>query len=70
MLPDGTLAPRTQPGSVLSPNLAAQQAVALARSGRFDTICVHGDTNGAGQIATAVRQALRNAGIATAPLGE
>ncbi|TMF34027.1 MAG: hypothetical protein E6I30_06930 [Chloroflexi bacterium] len=36
--------------------------------GRYDTICVHGDTPGAGQIASAVRGALREAGIETAPL--
>ena len=69
MLPDGSLAPRSQAGAVLNPVVAAQQAVNLARSGRFDTICVHGDTKGAGQVASAVRQALREAGITTAPLG-
>ena len=68
MLPDGSLAPRSQAGAVLNPSLAAQQAVSLARSGRYDTICVHGDTKGAGQIASAVRAALREAGIETGPL--
>ncbi len=68
MLPDGSLAPRNQAGAVLHPDLAAQQAVSLARSGRIDTICVHGDTPGAGQVAAAVRTALRDAGIETAPL--
>jgi UPF0271 protein len=68
MLPDGSLAPRSQAGSVLNPALAAEQAVSLARSGRYDTICVHGDTPGAGQIAAAVRAALREAGIETARL--
>jgi UPF0271 protein len=68
MLPDGSLAPRSQAGAVLNPALAAQQAVSLARSGRYDTICVHGDTPGAGQIAAAVRAALRDAGIETAHL--
>lgn len=68
MLPDGSLAPRGQAGAVLNPALAAQQAVTLARSGRYDTICVHGDTPGAGQIAAAVRASLREAGIETAPL--
>ena len=69
MLPDGSLAPRSQAGAVLSPTVAAQQAVSLARSGRYDTICVHGDSPGAGHIAAAVRQAFREAGIETAPLG-
>jgi 5-oxoprolinase (ATP-hydrolysing) subunit A len=69
MLPDGSLAPRTEAGATLNAPLAARQAVSLARSGRFDTICVHGDAKGAAQVAEAVRQALRNAGIETAPLG-
>jgi UPF0271 protein len=68
MLPDGSLAPRGGAGALLNPSLAAQQAVSLAQSGRYDTICVHGDTPGAGQVATAVRAALRQAGIETAPL--
>ena len=68
MLPDGSLAPRSQSGAVLDAWQAAAQAVSLARSGRFDTICIHGDSKGAGQVAAAVRQALREAGIETAPL--
>lgn len=68
MLPDGRLAPRDRPGAVLDARGAALQAVALARSGAFDSICVHGDTPGAGLIAAAVRQALRDAGIQTGPL--
>lgn len=68
MLPDGSLAPRTQSGAVLNAALAAEQAVRLARSGRFDTICVHGDSKGAGQVAAAVRAALHEAGIETAHL--
>jgi 5-oxoprolinase (ATP-hydrolysing) subunit A len=69
MLPDGALAPRSEPGSVLDAEQAALQAVTLARTGLYDTICVHGDTKGAGQIAAAVRHALREAGVETAPLG-
>ncbi len=68
MLPDGSLAPRSQAGAVLNPDLAARKAVSLARSGGYDTICMHGDTPGAGQVAAAVRTALREAGIETAPL--
>lgn len=68
MLPDGSLAPRSQSGAVLDPKTAAEQAVRLAQSGRFDTICIHGDTKGAGQVAQSVRQALRNAGIETTHL--
>ena len=68
LLPDGGLAPRTQHGAVLDPGLAAKQAVRLAQSGNFDSICVHGDSKGAAQMAAAVRQALRNAGVETGPL--
>jgi 5-oxoprolinase (ATP-hydrolysing) subunit A len=34
---------------------------------RTDTVCIHGDTAGAVDIARAVRQALKDAGIAVAP---
>jgi UPF0271 protein len=68
LLPDGSLAPRTQPGAVLDAAHAAEQALRLARSGGYDTICIHGDTKGAGKIAAAVRSALRDAGISTGPL--
>lgn len=68
-LPDGRLAPRSQPGSVLEPERAAEQAIRLARSGDFDTICVHGDSPGASQVASAIREALRAEGVATGPLG-
>ena len=68
MLPDGTLAPRGEPGSVLDPTRAVEQALQLARSGRYDTICTHGDTPGAAQIVAAVRQAFATAGIATSRL--
>jgi UPF0271 protein len=68
MLPDGTLAPRSEPGSVLEPQRAVEQALQLARSGRYDTICTHGDTPGAAQIVAAVRRAFTAARIATSPL--
>ena len=68
MLADGSLAPRGQAGAVLDQEAAARQAVTLARSGRYDTICLHGDTRGAARIAAAVRAALREAGIETAAL--
>jgi UPF0271 protein len=70
LLPDGGLAPRTEPGAVLDPTLAAEQAVHLARSGQYDTICVHGDTKGAAQVAASVRRALKEAGIETGPLAQ
>jgi UPF0271 protein len=68
LMPDGSLAPRSRPDAVLRAEQAADQALKLARSGRFDTICVHGDTAGAAAVAAAVRSALKEAGIATGPL--
>ena len=68
MLPDGRLAPRERPGALLDAKGAARQAVMLATSGGLDSICMHGDTPGAGLIAAAVRRALRDAGIETGPL--
>jgi 5-oxoprolinase (ATP-hydrolysing) subunit A len=68
LLPDGSLAPRGQVGALLSPPAAAEQALALARSGRFDTICIHGDTPSASSVAAAVRAALTGAGIETQAL--
>lgn len=68
LMPDGSLAPRKQQGALLSPAAAAKQAVRLARSGDYDTICIHGDTDGAAEVASAVRQALRDAGVETGPV--
>jgi UPF0271 protein len=78
--PDGRLAPRSQPGSVLSDlDAVARQTLALA-TGRADagewapgvlpgavtTLCVHSDTPGAERVARAVRAALEAAGITVA----
>jgi len=61
---DGTLVPRSEPGSVLTdPAAVAAQALAIARAGRADTLCLHGDTPGALDNARAVRAALRAAGF-------
>jgi UPF0271 protein len=68
LLDDGSLAPRSQAGAVLDPPAAAAQAVRLAGSGEFDTICIHGDSPGAPAVAAAVRAALREAGVATGRL--
>jgi 5-oxoprolinase (ATP-hydrolysing) subunit A len=70
LLPDGSLAPRDQPGAVLAPGPAAKQALRLAMTGEFDTICIHGDTKGAARVASTVRQALRAAGVETRPLAQ
>ena len=68
LLPDGSLAPRSVSDAVLNPETAAKQALRLARSGEFDSICIHGDTPGAAQVAAAVRHALRELGMETTAL--
>lgn len=56
---DGTLVSRQLPNALIEdPAEAAAQAVEMARSGRIQTICVHGDTPGAAAIARAVAKAL------------
>jgi UPF0271 protein len=60
---DGTLVPRSEPGAVLGVEAAAAQAVRLAATG-LGTLCVHGDTEGAVELARAVRAALEDAGVA------
>lgn len=60
--PDGRLVPRSEPHALLTnPEDAAAQAVRLAKLGSFDTLCVHGDTPNALEVARAVRRALVNA---------
>jgi UPF0271 protein len=57
--PDGTLRSRKLPGALITdPQEAAAQALRLAREGKAQTICVHGDTPGAVQILKACRDAL------------
>jgi 5-oxoprolinase (ATP-hydrolysing) subunit A len=77
-LADGTLQPRTQPDSMLTDAAqAAEQAVAIAAGSvtsvdgssvelRAESICCHGDTPGAVEIAARVRGALEDAGVAIA----
>jgi UPF0271 protein len=64
---DGTLLPRGAVGALLAPADAAAQAVALARSGAVGSICVHSDTEGAADVAAAVRAALEDAGFDVRP---
>lgn len=60
------LRPRTAAGAlIVDPSAAAAQALTLARSGNYGTICVHGDTPGAVDIARAVRRALHDEGLLT-----
>jgi UPF0271 protein len=57
---DGTLLPRGEPGAILDADAAARQAVEVAE--RVDSICVHGDSPAAPEIAARVRAALEGAG--------
>lgn len=74
--PNGLLVPRQMPGAVLQDQEAiAERAVRLARSGevvaadgsiiatRARSLCIHGDTPGAVDMARAVKAALRDAGV-------
>jgi UPF0271 protein len=59
--PDGSLRSRQFAGALITdPAEAAAQAMRLAREGRAQTICVHGDTPGAVAILKAVRHALQS----------
>ncbi len=79
--PDGTLQSRKEPGSVIhDPQGAAERAVAMVRDKivvahtgeeipiHVDTICVHGDSPGAVQIAKTIRAELKAAGIEVKPM--
>ena len=78
--PDGTLIPRGRPGAVLQdPDIVAARVVGLVRSGgvraedgtwapvQAESVCLHGDSPGAGTMAAAVRVALESAGITPEP---
>lgn len=80
--PDGSLTPRSAAGSVIHDvDAVVERAVRMAREGRVktrtgdeialhvDTICVHGDTPGAADLAKALRAGLENAGIVVASVG-
>jgi len=80
---DGSLTPRHLAGAVVSePETAVEQAVRMVRDGKVaardgstfslkvDTICVHGDTRGAADLAAAVRTGLEQAGVTIAALGD
>ena len=79
---DGSLVARKISGSLITdPDLVAARVIGLAKGTvtaitgteirlHADTICLHGDTPGAGMIAKAVREALDAAGVQVRPLGE
>src|SRR6202453_2417741 len=77
---DGSLASRRKPGAVLhDASEIAQRVVRMVQDGavvsitgkvikmRTDTVCIHGDTPGAVDIARGVRKALKDGGIEVAP---
>jgi UPF0271 protein len=77
---DGSLVSRRKPGAVLhDAKDIAQRVVRMVQDGavvsvtgkvikmRTDTVCIHGDTPGAVDIARGVRQALKDAGVGVAP---
>jgi UPF0271 protein len=82
-LPDGSLAPRGQPGAVLhDADEIADRALAMVTDGEVlavdgsrvalqpASLCVHGDTPGAVEIARAVRDRLTGAGVRLAAFTE
>ncbi len=77
---DGRLVPRSSPGALVTdPEVVARRAVRLATEGTVvavdgstvsvpaRSVCVHGDTPGAVDLARAVRAGLRGAGVTVAP---
>jgi len=78
--PRGTLVPRSQPGALLhDPQEVAERMVGMVRTGQLtasdgsdvavsaSSICVHGDSPAAVEMAVAVRKALTEAGIDVRP---
>jgi UPF0271 protein len=79
--PDGSLAPRTEPGSVIHDiDTVVARAVGMVRDQtvvaadgsaiRFeaDTLCLHGDTPGAAVLAAAIRRGLEDVGVVVSAL--
>lgn len=79
---DGTLVPRSQPGAVLhDPETVVSRAVRMVREGTveaidgtrvaltIDTLCVHGDTPGAAELAARIRRALNEVGAEVKAVG-
>ncbi len=78
--PEGALVPRSQPGALLhDPRRVAERMIRMVRTGLVqasdgtdipmaaDSICVHGDSPGALEMAGALRQALAAAEVAIRP---
>ena len=77
---DGTLVPRDRPGAVLDePDVVADRVLGLVQHGHLNSIdgqsisftpqsiCLHGDSPGAVDMAIAVRRRLDTAGVVVAP---
>ena len=63
-LPDGQLVSRRLPGAVLERSEdVVRQALALAGQGRFQTLCVHGDTPQAAKLARQIAEKLQQEGF-------
>lgn len=82
-MPDGTLVPRSQPGAVIhDAEAAARRVVRMATEGvveaidgtiiqfRPQSVCLHGDTPEAVEMAAAVKRALAEAGVKTVCIRE
>ncbi len=80
--PDGSLASRRKPGSVLhDPSVVVARAVRMVREGgveavdgswvplKVDTICTHGDTPGAHELVRQLRAAFESSGVRVGPMG-
>ena len=80
-LSNGSLVPRDQPGAIIvDPVEVTERALRLVQDGavitregdvielRRETICVHGDTPGAGELAAGIRRSLEDARIRVLPL--
>ena len=80
--PNGSLVPRSQPGSVLHDvNHVADRSIQMIREGKAttidgrtidvqaDSICIHGDTPGAVEMAKTLRQRLEDESITVTPMG-
>ncbi|HDI11729.1 MAG TPA: LamB/YcsF family protein, partial [Candidatus Acetothermia bacterium] len=81
--PEGTLVSRREPGAVIKdPEVVAERALKIAKEGkviavdgteiplRVQTLCVHGDTPGAVELAKGIRQRLDAEGIEVRPMEE
>ena len=81
--PDGTLVSRSKPGSVIHDlDEVVERSLKMVTEGRAtaitgeevevqaDTLCLHGDTPGAVEMARAVRNGLRDAGVEIVCLNE